>query len=384
MPLNILVLAVPQDARDTATWLRSVASPAESSTSVVHNVRSSSEADWTGQAGETMRTALSEVGCRGDAVVEMARSFADALNLYADGIDTVHRRMHHARQVAIKGGLTVTSTEIHDPPSWTADPGKGGPGYSLVENQPDHDAKVAARQAKIDAYREAEQHVKAGRDTQLRTESALEKFISSQFEKGWVTVPTAISGWAGVYIQTNATWKATAASHARMAVAMQQVMEDPLTPAATRQEMLGTYIKHKVDAENPYKGSAADRWPARTMDKLPGWLQKTITSGIGPEHFRLNFGGAALSGVSAGIDIASGKDPGKVAATSTTSTVASMTAAGVGTITGGGALLTVGVPLVAGTVVATGAGWVYDKIASGQSPSWTTDNGQFRTPPMSR
>lgn len=384
MPLDILVLAEPQEVRNTADWLRGIASSSESGTSQVHSVRSASEGDWQGAAGDAMRAKLEELGKRGDGVADLIRALAGALVVYADEMDTVRRRMNDAREIATREGLTVTAAEILDPPSWSADPSKAGPGYNVVQNEPDHAAKVADRQRKIDAYHAASQSVTAGRETQDQAESALNSFLSGQLDKAWVTAPVAFSGWAGVQIKANQTWTAAAENNGKIAAMADEAMKDPKVPAATRKALIGVYAQYKTDAENRPTGSAADSKSARALGKMPTWAQKILSSGVGNEHFKLGGVGGILTGVSIGQDIYQGKDAGKSIGTNAVGTGASVIAGGAASIAGGSAVLTVGVPLVVGTVVTTGAGWVYDEIASGKNSAYTTPNGSFRTPPMSR
>jgi hypothetical protein len=181
-------------------------------------------------------------------------------------------------------------------------------------------------------------------------------------------------------------WHELAAKNANIADAASKLLNDPyLTPQA-REKMTGVVDKYRVDSWVPEDPARTNSAAAKAIDKLPRSLQIPLLAElkVGPEGFRAGLPGLLFTGVAVGTDIASGKDPGKTVGTSIGSTVAGVIGAGVISTFGGGPILVTVGGTVIGNVVATGLGWVYDGIASGENPSYTTPNGQPRTPPFSR
>jgi hypothetical protein len=304
---------------------------------------------------------------------------------YADAMDQAIAQMTEARAIAEAAGLTVTDAVIQDPPA-SAEPGKGGPGYRHIQDQPGHAADVAVRQAKIDAYKRAEQKVLTGRDIQKRAEEELQKWVSAQWEKAWITAPSMIASYTRGHLKGNVKWHELAAKNAGVADTASKLLNDPyLTPQA-RAKLIGIVDKYRVDSWVPEDPARTNSAAAQAIDKLPKTLQAPLLAELklGPEGFRAGFPGLALSTVSVVTDLAQGKDPGKTIGTSAGSTVAGVIAGGVISTFGGGPILVTVGGTVVGNAVATGLGWVYDEIKSGEHPAYTTPDGQYRTPPMSR
>lgn len=383
--LDTLIVAVPAEARKTAEWLRGAADPIAHSGDRAQQVRSDSEQEWTGQAGDLARERLGELRQKADAVAEMANGYVRAFNEFADAMDKAIAQMTEARAIAEGAGIAVIESVIQDP-SWAADPGKGGPGHSRTESKPGHAAEVAERQAKIDAYKKAEEKVLTARDIQRRAEKELEKFVDGYLQKSWVTAPTVITSYTGGHLKANKAWRELAAKNAGIADTAEKLLEDPyLTPDA-RTRLLGITAKYRTDATTPAIGSRDASTVAAMVEKLPASLRGPLMAElpIGAEGFRAGVPGLALTGLSVWSDLESGKDPGRTIGTNAGSTVAGVVAGGAIAVLGGGPIaVTVGGSVV-GTLVSTGLGYAYDGIASGENPSYTTENGQHRTPPMSR
>ncbi|MDI2031576.1 hypothetical protein QFW96_23310 [Saccharopolyspora sp. TS4A08] len=308
--LDTLIVAVPAEARRTAEWLRGAAEPLAHSGDRAQQVRSDSEQEWLGEAGDLARERLAELRQRADDITEMTASYVRALDGFADAIDKALAQMTEARDIAESAGLAVIESVIQDPPS-SADPGKGGPGHSRVQDQPGHAAEVAERQAKIDAYRRAEQKVLTARDIQRRAEEELEKFVDGYLAKSWVTVPTMITTYTGGHLKANKEWRALAAKNGATADVAEKLLKDPYLTAEARTRLLGVVAKYRTDAEHPAIGSRDASTAAAMAEKLPPSLKRALTSELplGADGFRAGYPGLALTTFSVAEDIAKSKIP---------------------------------------------------------------------------
>lgn len=383
--LDTQIVAVPAESRKVAEWLRTAVDPLTNSADRTQQVRGDSEQEWIGEAADLAREHLVDLRHRADEVADMTNGYARTLSGYADAMEQAIGHMAEARAIAQGAGLAIIESVITDPPT-SADPGKGGPGHRLVEDRPGYAADVADRQAKIEAYKKAEQKVLTAREIQQRAEEELQKFVDTNLEKSWVTGFSAIASYTGGHLKLNKEWRALASKSAGIADTAEELLNDPYLNPHARSRLLGIVAQYRTAATTPAMGSRDASTMAAALERLPASMRAPLMAElpIGAEGFRAGLPGLALTTVSAGMDIAAGKDAGKIVGTNAGSTVAGAVAGGaIATFGGGPVAVAVGGTIV-GNVVATGLGYVYDGIKSGDNPAYTTENGQYRTPPMSR
>ncbi|WP_263251649.1 hypothetical protein [Saccharopolyspora rosea] len=171
MTLNTWVAGNPGTMRAYAQQVRAFGPATERVATSQHQVRKSAEAEWEGRASEAFQNWASQQGRDGDALAELFPALAQAVDVWADQIDTVKARMEQAKQVAREGDLQVVGDAIFRPKPFTQ-----GPPPPLQGNVPAADAKAhsdavaafhAAQQAHArqeKAYAEAQATVTQARE----------------------------------------------------------------------------------------------------------------------------------------------------------------------------------------------------------------------------
>lgn len=135
--LDTEVLDKPDTCRRTADWLGKLAGGITDVADTVSRQRSASESFWRGTAGEAARGELGRHGRNADELEGGIKKVKSALEVFADEIDTVNRRMADARGTARGAGLVINGTKILPPkPSPTGPAGQpNGPSGAEKEQQ---------------------------------------------------------------------------------------------------------------------------------------------------------------------------------------------------------------------------------------------------------
>lgn len=368
MSIDIKVEGKPESARGTASWLRDLSTAVDDCADSVRAAGGNSEAGWGGDAGPAFRAAMHAIGGGIDGVAATFGSSAQALDVYADDIDTVKTKMDQAKQVAVDGGLTVSSDTIHDPGSAPADPGTLPENPTPEERGAHKDATAAleAYVAKVEAYQEAGEIVTAARRIESRTQNKLIEFAGDQVEKSPFSVADFATGIAGAVAARTSTLRTTAATMAQRVNDMYKLTDKgPRNAAWLRTAMEQAELKAQAGAT---EAAATSGRVARFVDRLPvdvkGLLRTNLdavvpsgwTSGIARGArtvlSKVPVVGLAVTAAGIGYDIHSGKDPTKAVASGVGAFAAG---AAVGAVIGGP------VGVVVGGLVGIGVGYVIDE-----------------------
>lgn len=113
--LNTEVKSDPASCRATAAWLGRLSPGVDDASNAIHGARSTSEFCWQGAAAEAFRDSLSPMTKDADELAAIIDRVRQALEIFADEIDTVRARLVQAREVAMAARLIVTPTAILPP-----------------------------------------------------------------------------------------------------------------------------------------------------------------------------------------------------------------------------------------------------------------------------
>lgn len=180
MPLNIEVKGSPDSIRATAKALSQHASVVFDAGTTARSARSESEQEWQGSAGDAFRSLLNELELGIDDHESDLTATSVALIRYADDLATAQARMSCARDIAMAGGLEVTSTTISDPGPPPALPGSAE-AVPAAASLP----AMAWYAAKVAAYQAAAAIVAAGKKILEAAWEALKDFLGGILEKVW-------------------------------------------------------------------------------------------------------------------------------------------------------------------------------------------------------
>ncbi|RCW43528.1 hypothetical protein DFQ14_1063 [Halopolyspora algeriensis] len=169
--LDTEVLDKPGTCRRTADWLGKLAGGITDVADTVSQQRSASESFWRGTAADAARGELGRHGTNADDLEGAIKKVKSALEIFADEIDTVNRRMADARDTARGAGLVLNGTKILPPkPSPTGSAGRPN-GPSGVEEQQQKAFEEAgetvadARRKQEEAHRTLEGQLKDPNET---------------------------------------------------------------------------------------------------------------------------------------------------------------------------------------------------------------------------
>lgn len=370
MTLNIEVKADVDGLRLLAEWLDNGSEAVHHAGSAAIGARSDAERDWNGGSGEAFQDVMARAARGIDDVASDMAAARDSVTAFADDMDTVLARMAQARQVAEQAGLEVVGVEIRDPgPAPAAPPPLPAAGSATPEQQREHTAAQSAvdiHQAKVNAYDQASQIVNEARGTESAAVRQLAKFGNEQLGKAPFTFADISSGLAGEAIKRTSKFRALAASYGRYAeCALRLTAGKAVTdPAFVRAARLHAQFAAKQGA---LLDDAARTLPARTLDKLPGWAKRGLTTHV--DDFALKGGSTAgrvgkaifgkvpiaglfITAASTGYDISQGKNPVQSVASGLSGLASG---AAVGSLIGGP------LGIVAGGIVGAGVGYVVDE-----------------------
>jgi hypothetical protein len=179
MPLNVEIKGDPTSIAATAQQLRSLASAVQESGTAALSVRSESESEWSGPAGNAFRCLLARLQAAIDDHEQDLLDTARGLQTYVDDLITVKAAMTRACEIARDGGLQVTATTI-------SDPGSPSPSPSPFEQR--------AYAAKVEAFQAAGQIVRQARQRLAQAGRLLSEFLSGVKEKAAFNVADFGSG----------------------------------------------------------------------------------------------------------------------------------------------------------------------------------------------
>ncbi|MGH3503957.1 MAG: WXG100 family type VII secretion target [Nocardioidaceae bacterium] len=180
--------------RRTAGWLGKLSSGVHNNGTAIRHARSNSESCWEGSAGAAFRGYIGKVATDADGLAGTTTSAQQALNRFADDLDTVNARINQARNVARNGGLTVTASAIQGP--GPAPKSRVGP-MALDEALRFHNAQ-ADYSAKVKTYKEAKSTVDTARELEKTAHQNLTgpmRNATTTSEK-LVTISSTVTGQA--------------------------------------------------------------------------------------------------------------------------------------------------------------------------------------------
>ncbi len=168
--LDTEVLDKPETCRRTVEWLGTLASGITELADVVNQQRSSSEGFWRGTAADAARGELGKHAKDADELESGINKVKTALEVFADEIDTVNRRMADARSTARDAGLVINGRQILPPK----------PGPSDPAGQPSGPSGAAEKQQK--AFEAAGETVADARNKQEEAHRKLEGQLKNPYE----------------------------------------------------------------------------------------------------------------------------------------------------------------------------------------------------------
>ncbi|WP_305093351.1 hypothetical protein [Prescottella sp. R16] len=163
MPIEVFVPGDPRACRDCADRLEGLAAAVARQSTAFVKARWTSESEWQGSAGDGFRERISGMNVGASGIAESARTAAEHLRVFADGLETARARMGQAVEIADRAGLRVESDGSG--PVVIADPDEAV-GDTI-------DAGVRAAQQRA-AYDEAAEIAGDGRDAESAAHTALQ------------------------------------------------------------------------------------------------------------------------------------------------------------------------------------------------------------------
>ncbi len=264
MTLNTFVAGNPGSLRAMAESVRQLGSGVHENASSWHRVRGQAAGEWEGQASEAFQATASRNGRDADGLSEMHATFAEAVTVLADELDTVKIRMEQAKQVARDGELTVLADAILPPgPVKTPEP-EPPQGRVPAAQAAAHSEAVAqfqaaqALRAKQDAaYAEARQTVDEARRIEHaahdKLKAALDRHTEDLGHLGqageWAQATTLPTSAAGMALASTATGIENQAANATRSMFEQAVHGGPFATQsawasmseAQRGDLIGRY-----------------------------------------------------------------------------------------------------------------------------------------------
>ncbi|MHA6802796.1 hypothetical protein [Salinifilum ghardaiensis] len=168
--LDTEVLDKPDTCRRTAEWLGKLAGGVTEVADAVSQQRSGSEGFWRGTAADAARGELGKHAKNADELEGGINKVKTALEVFADEIDTVKRRMADARSTARDAGLVINGRQILPPKPGSSDPA----------GQPSGPSGAAEKQQK--AFEAAGETVADARNKQEEAHRKLEGQLKNPYE----------------------------------------------------------------------------------------------------------------------------------------------------------------------------------------------------------
>ncbi len=372
--LNTEVHDDPASCRTTANWLGQVQPGVTQIGDVVHRQRSGSETFWQGTAGDACRLSLTTQGNDADEIDKLIGQVKQALNAFADAIETVRSRINDARTVASDAKLIVTPTVILPPapvsPHAAPHQTRSGP----TDNG--RSAALSEHQAKKAAFEDARTTVETARDDQREAHRKLDEAMKDPLEAVKATktyamfaVGQGLSSIKGSYeAATNLfekadRWNAAATTMQARAAQKPGNLRDFGNRAATHGFDKADDAARRATHASKFGGNIPER-AARFISANPGDMIKGsgAVSKFGSKALRgVPFVGTAASVMSGVGDVAMGKDPWE-AAEDTGANIAGGAAGG-----WAGAAI--------GTAICPGVGTVIGGVVGGIAGSMATSKG---------
>ncbi|MGH3940877.1 MAG: WXG100 family type VII secretion target [Pseudonocardiaceae bacterium] len=369
--LNTEVKSDPASCRATAAWLSRLTPGVAEAGDAIHGARSASESCWQGAAAEAFRDSLNPIRKDSDELAAISDRVRQALEIFADEIDTVRARLRQAREVAVAARLIVTPTAIL-PPGPSPDTAPVHPiGPMTPEAEAGHADAVRAHEAavstyatKVNAFTEASVTVAEARLREADAHSALDAVMDrsgtdAQTLKsiGIGVVSVALGALAGLQLAASDLLRA-ADKLQEHGARMQALAADSNGPISTRAAAAHT-------ATMAADGEARTRADAERLGRPIRYIPEGIRHGVANspgEYIRdgggwVGLGKNAARGVpfvgtgvvvaSGAADVAMGKPVGQVAAETGAglgggvvgamagATIGSAIFPGVGTVVGG-------------------------------------------------
>lgn len=166
MPIDTKIDGNPESIRAAARWLRTTLSEGiYDCTTQIYAARTTSEAEWSGAAGDMFRARMTSGGRKADDLAADVDAAGRSFESFADDLQTAQTQMDRARRIAADGGLALTDTQILDPGPVPADPGTLAPDASPEEAAAHRSAANAqnAHVRQVAAYAEAQTEANAAR-----------------------------------------------------------------------------------------------------------------------------------------------------------------------------------------------------------------------------
>lgn len=371
MSLNIEVAADIAELRELAAWLKSGSEAVHDAGTAVIGARTDAEADWRGQSGAAFQDVMSKARTGIDGVADGMAAARGAISDYTDDMATVKARMDQARHIATEVKLEVTATEIKPPgPAPTAPTPLPADGSATPEQRQAFTAAQSAmseHQAKVRGFTEAAHIVAEARAKENAAVKQLANFGNEQLKKSPFTFTDIAAGLGAVAIKRASKFRGLAAAYGQYAErALRIAMSKPVTdPGFVRAARLNAEF---VTRQQKLLDDAVKGFPAKTLDRLPGWAKSSLTRELGDLNLlrggstvarlgktvlgRIPVIGIGITAAGIGLDIAQGKNPAQSIASGVSGLAAG---AAVGAAIGGP------VGVVVGAAVGAGVGYVVDE-----------------------
>jgi uncharacterized protein YukE len=351
VPINTRIAGSPTSIHSTATWLRSrLQTGVHDCGSQVYKARTDAEGGWQGDASSGFQTKMGDGGKVIDGLHSDVGTLSQSFDQYADGLHTAQAGMQRAKDIALRGGLTVNGDTIEDPGSApTAPQSLPTDGSTTPQQVQQYNSAMQAvqdHQLKVVAFNQAKEQADWANRIFDDAKSAGETVWEDLFSKKYIHATEFTNGVAGHLIDIqNKTLKAEAESLRTDAAKFEDNYLN--SPGGSDQAKLNEELRFN----NMMKASALDGEVsdlARIGGKIPVL-------------------GLAISATGVGWDIAHGKPVGKAIFSGTLGTGAAigtevLTASAVAESTGiiVAAVTPVGAAILAGALVGVAADYAWD------------------------
>lgn len=260
MALDIEVKADVEGLRELASWIGKGAGSVHDLGTAVVGVRGNAESEWGGDSGRSFQGAMGRMVNGTDGVASDMDTGRQAVDVFADEMDTVKRRMQQAREVATEAGLTCNDKEIEDPGAGPAKPKALGDDPSPEEKEQHTSAQGAyeEHQKKVKAYKECEKTVQEAREKETAARRHLRQFGSTQAKSAPFTVASVAAGLATNAVEHTSKYSDLATKYGKHADDAAKAQGGYLAQqrAALKQATKGPVAK------------LADKLPAKAKDLL--------------------------------------------------------------------------------------------------------------------
>lgn len=324
MPIYVAVDADPQSCTACVNALHAIANGTDEEARTFLDARSSSESNWSGDAGEAFRdriTALERV--TGD-LADRARDTAKALQEFVDGITTAKERMVQAAALALEAGLYAGPNPCD--PEWIGDPRRV---VSVGPVSPANEAAFAKQQA---AYAESLAMAGEGRRLEMQAhtslrEAMLEKRSAFTAFKGefldeapWLAAGLG-TGYVQAMVAKQAPWDDFARTMTAQSERFRTIASEPLPESLRRSAMnaaerfgLGADDAVRAAANTPYNrmlpGGAGHHLWERISAPVVSKGGTSILSEVGSKIPKV---GAGLTILQTGLEVMEAEDNGDAA-----------------------------------------------------------------------